>query len=74
MFVNILRWFAGLAGKTPGRSDPVWPGAVDQRAPAVCTRGSVGYAGVARQNFIRANMVESVVAPFPLTTFHVSTS
>jgi hypothetical protein len=29
---------------------------------------------VVRQYFIRAKMVDSVVSPFPLTTFHVSTS
>jgi len=29
---------------------------------------------VARQNFIRAKMVASVVSPFPRATFHVSTS
>jgi hypothetical protein len=29
---------------------------------------------VARQNFIRAKMVDAVVSPFPRATFHVSTS
>jgi len=37
------------------------------------TEGDV-LGSVARQNFIRAKMVDSVVSPFPHATFHVSTS